>query len=121
MKTNNNTLNNILTQVLNKASDLDAQGVRHTTNSTIKDTVKKHTRIAIAKTIVTSDKIAQATVTTGKILKSHNGRYILKELVKGYIKAKVDEYKEELAQYGAEQEQQEVQQEEQVNTNEYTI
>lgn len=115
MKTNNNTLINSLNQVLEVAQSLDAKGIKHTSNSTIKDTVKKHTKIAIAKTIVTTAKAAEVTTTTAKILKSHNGRHILKELAKTYIKAKVQEYKDELAQYEAEQVQEEA------NTNEYTL
>jgi len=117
-KTNTNTLVESLNQVLEAAQKLDARGIKHTSNS-IKDTVRRHTKIAIAKTIVVSARAAEITNTSLKILRSRNGRYILGQLVKTYVLNKIRECKEELASYEAEQEANTQSSEE--DNNEYTI
>ena len=119
MKTNKtNTLVQSLNQVLEVAQKLDSKGIRHS-NSTIKSTVKKNVRLALAKTIVVSARAAEITNTSLKILRSRNGRYILGQLVKTYVLNKVRECKEELASYEAEQEANTQSSEE--DNNEYTI
>jgi len=96
MKTNKtNTLVQSLNQVLEAAKQLDSKGIRHS-NSTIKSTVKKNVRLALAKTIVVSARAAEITNTSLKILRSRNGRYILGQLVKTYVLTKIEECKKEL-------------------------
>ena len=118
MKTNKtNTLVQSLNQVLEAAQKLDAKGIKR--SNSIKDTVRRQTKIAIAKTIVVSARAAEITNTSLKILRSRNGRYILGQLVKTYVLTKIEECKKELASYEAEQEANTQSSEE--DNNEYTI
>jgi len=95
MKTNKtNTLVQSLNQVLEAAQKLDAKGIKR--SNSIKDTVRRQTKIAIAKTIVVSARAAEITNTSLKILRSRNGRYILGQLVKTYVLTKIEECKKEL-------------------------
>jgi len=118
MKKTNSTLVESLNQVLEAAKQLDSKGIRHS-NSTIKSTVKKNVRLALAKTIVVSAKTAEIATTTAKIIRSRNGRYILGQLVKTYVLNKVRECKKELEL--AEQEEANTNTQEEDSSNEYMI